>query len=52
MEYRAARVTPSPEGRYRQTVTIGPHTLAADVSAAHGGTGAGPEPHHGADRDD
>jgi putative redox protein len=45
MEYRAARVTPSPGGRYRQTVTIGPHTLTADERAAHGGTDAGPEPH-------
>ena len=45
MEYRAARVTTSPEGKYRQTVTIGPHTLAADEPTASGGTDAGPAPH-------
>jgi putative redox protein len=45
MEYRAARVTTSPEGKYRQTVTIGPHTLTADEPAAQGGTDAGPAPH-------
>jgi putative redox protein len=45
MEYRAAQVTTSHEGKYRQTVTVGPHKLAADVPAAHGGTDAGPEPH-------
>jgi putative redox protein len=45
MEYRAAHVTTSPEGKYRQTVTVGPHELAADVPAAHGGADAGPEPH-------
>jgi putative redox protein len=45
MEYRAAHVTPSPEGKYRQTVTVGPHSLAADVTVAQGGTDAGPEPH-------
>ncbi len=45
MEYRAARVTPSPEGRYTQKVTIGPHTVTSDETTAHGGTDAGPEPH-------
>ena len=45
MEYRAARVTTSPEGKYRQTVSIGPHTLAADVMPEDGGADAGPEPH-------
>jgi putative redox protein len=46
MEYRAVHVTTSPEGKYRQTVTVGTtHELAADVPAAHGGADAGPEPH-------
>ena len=45
MEYRAARVAPSPGGKYTQTVSIGPHTLTADETTAHGGTDAGPEPH-------
>ena len=45
MEYRAARVTSSPEGKYRQSVSIGPHTIAADVLPKDGGADAGPEPH-------
>lgn len=45
MEYRAARVTTSPEGKYRQTVSVGPHTLASDVMQKDGGDDAGLEPH-------
>jgi uncharacterized OsmC-like protein len=45
MQYRAVLVTTSPEGKYRQTVTIGPHVLVADVPANEGGADAGPEPH-------
>jgi putative redox protein len=45
MEYRAARVTTSAGGKYRQTVSIGPHTYASDVMPKDGGDDAGPEPH-------
>src|SRR5882672_5196681 len=30
---------------FRQTVSVGPHRLIADESAADGGADAGPEPH-------
>jgi putative redox protein len=32
-------------GKFRQSVRVGPHVLAADAPAADGGTDAGPEPH-------
>lgn len=45
MEFRAARVTTSPEGKYRQTVSVGPHSLVSDVLPKDGGDDAGLEPH-------
>jgi putative redox protein len=41
---RAAIVTTA-EGKFRQTVRVGPHTLTADESVDREGTDAGPEPH-------
>jgi putative redox protein len=41
---RAAIVTTA-EGKFRQTVRIGPHTLVADEPVASEGTDAGPAPH-------
>jgi len=41
---RAAIVTTA-EGKFRQTVRIGPHTLVADEPVADQGTDAGPAPH-------
>jgi putative redox protein len=41
---RSAIVTTA-EGKFRQTVRIGPHTLTADESIEREGTDAGPEPH-------
>jgi putative redox protein len=32
-------------GNFGQSITIGPHTLSADVTAGEGGDDAGPEPH-------
>jgi putative redox protein len=41
---RAVIVTTA-EGKFRQTVRIGPHTLTADEPVDREGTDAGPEPH-------
>jgi len=41
---RPALVTTA-QGKFRQTVRIGGHTLVADVTLAEGGEDAGPEPH-------
>jgi putative redox protein len=41
---RTATVTTA-QGKFRQTVRIGPHTLAADESVTEGGDDAGPAPH-------
>jgi putative redox protein len=41
---REATVTTA-AGKYRQTVRIGPHTLASDAAVEVGGGDAGPEPH-------
>lgn len=38
-------MTTSSQGKYRQTVTVGPHTLVADVPPKDGGDDAGLEPH-------
>ena len=42
--FREARIT-STDGRRRQTIEVGPHTLVADLPGAEDGSDAGPSPY-------